>query len=250
VPEVSIDRASRVPLYQQLAAQLRTLIETGALQPGERIENEEQLAARLELSRPTVAKAMNQLVRRGLLTRRRGFGTEVSSTVVHQRTALTSLFEDLDRNRRHPGTRVLQLRAGVRNAEAAALLGLAADSGLVHLRRLRLAADTPVAVMENWLPPRFGGLTEAGLTADGLYRGLRAPGSAPESARQRIGAKAAGTAEAELLRVRRGSPLMTMSSIGYEIDGVAVECGSHVYRADVYSIEVLVHTDPDDHDGA
>ena len=48
------------------------------------------------------------------------------------------------------------------------------------------------------------------------------------------------------LRVRRGSPLMTMSSIGYDLDGDAVECGSHVYRADVYSIEVLVHTDPDD----
>ncbi len=243
--EVSIDRGSRVPLYQQLAAQLRRLIETGALQPGERIDNEARLAERLDLSRPTVARAMRELVGTGLLVRRRGFGTEVASTVVHQRTELTSLFEDLARNQRQPSTVVLSLRRGVVDSAAAALLGLPAGSGLVHLRRMRLAASTPVALMENWLPATFSELTEAELTADGLYGVLRSRGRGPESARQRIGAKAAATAEATLLRVRRGSPLLTMNSIGYDAAGSAVECGIHVYRPDVYAIQVLVRTEPE-----
>jgi DNA-binding GntR family transcriptional regulator len=248
--EVNVDRDSEVPLYQQLAAQLRHAIETGALQPGERIENELQLAARLKLSRPTVARAINQLVRVGLLVRRRGFGTEVSSTVEHQRTELTSLFEDLLRNRRQPSTQVLFLGQGIVNPSAAELLRLPSAAPLVHVRRLRFAARSPVAVMENWLPAEFSWLTEADLVAEGLYSVLRTRGRGPDSARQRIGAKAAGSADAALLKVRRGTPLLTMDSLAFDVDGIPVECGTHVYRADVYSIEVLVHADPSSNAGS
>jgi DNA-binding GntR family transcriptional regulator len=178
-----------------------------------------------------------------LLVRRRGFGTEVSSTVVQQRTELTSLFEDLQRNRRRPGTRVLELSRRVLNPAAAGLLRLPPDAVLVHLRRLRLAADVPVAVMENWLPGDLAAVTEAELTTDGLYNVLRQHGRGAEWAHQTIGAKAATTAEANLLGVRRGSPLLRMNSVGFHSDGRPVECGQHVYRADVYSIEVEVHAD-------
>ncbi len=240
--QVVIDRASQQPLYAQIAAQLRAQVETGALVPGERIENEEALAARLMLSRPTVARAINQLVDSGLLVRRRGFGTEVSTSVSHRRTELTSLYEDLVRNGRHPGTRVIAIERGVVSARAAALLQLPPGSPLVYLRRLRLAAQTPVAVMDNWLPIDFADLTEDGLTTEGLYSLLRRRGRDPVAARQRIGAKAASTVEADLLQVRRGTPLMTMESLGYDRADRPVECGTHVYRADVYSIEVMVRT--------
>jgi DNA-binding GntR family transcriptional regulator len=238
--QVVIDRTSELPLYLQIAQQLRAQIEGGALLPGDRIDNEEALAQRLTLSRPTVARAINQLVDSGLLVRRRGFGTEVSASVQHRRTELTSLYEDLVRNARQPSTRVLSIERGVRNARAADLLGQPAATALVQVRRLRLAAQTPVAVMENFLPADFADLTESELSADGLYAVLRARGRGPAAARQRIGAKAAGSAEAELLQVRRGTPLMTMDSLGYDEAEIPVECGSHVYRADVYSIEVLV----------
>jgi DNA-binding GntR family transcriptional regulator len=240
--QVVIDRASAVPLYAQIADQLRNQISAGALRPGERIENEEALAARLRLSRPTVARAINQLVGSGLLVRRRGFGTEVSASVRHGRTELTSLYEDLQRNSRSPSTRVLVIDRASRQPQAAAQLGLPADAPLLYLRRLRLAAQTPVAVMDNWLPGHFADLTEAELTADGLYGVLRRRGRGPTSARQRIGAKAANLAEAGLLQVRRGAPLMTMESIGFDADEVAVECGTHVYRADIYAIDVLVRS--------
>ena len=112
VPEVSIDRASR-PALPAAGGPVRAFIETGALQPGQRIENEEQLAARLELSRPTVARAMNRWSGAGCWSAAGASVPRSARPSVHQRTALTSLFEDLDRNRRQPGTRVLQLSAGV-----------------------------------------------------------------------------------------------------------------------------------------
>ncbi len=238
---LAVDRSSDVPLYQQLTDQLRSSIEQGGLQPGDRIENEEHLARRLSLSRPTVARAINQLVDAGLLLRRRGFGTEVSPSVRHRRPELTSLWEDLQRNGRAPGTRVLTLEHRL-DPRAAALLGRPPTEPLWHLRRLRLAGPTPVAVMENWLPAAIGVLTHAELSSDGLYSVLRDRGCGPAAARQRIGAKAATAADAELLQVRRGTPLMTMESLAFDDHEVPVECGTHVYRADVYSIEVMVRT--------
>lgn len=62
---VLIDRASPVPLYHQLAEQLTAAIEDGTLQPGDPFENELALADRLDLSRPTVRRAIAELVSRG-----------------------------------------------------------------------------------------------------------------------------------------------------------------------------------------
>lgn len=239
-PGLVLDRTSSIPVYLQIADHFEGMIANGTLNPGERIDTEVVLAQRLGLSRPTVARAINELVDKGLLLRRRGFGTEVSNSVDHRRVELTSLYEDLVRNGRHPRTEVLTIERQVRNPKAAVLLGLDPEAPVVHLKRLRLAADQPIAVMDNWLPQRFADISEADLTADGLYGVLRRRGAGPELARQQIGAKAAGVQEATLLQVRRGTPLMTMASRAYDAADSVVECGSHVYRADVYSIEVLV----------
>ena len=56
--QVSIDRNSPVPLYHQLAEQLAAAIDTGVLKPGDAFENELSIADRLDLSRPTVRRAI------------------------------------------------------------------------------------------------------------------------------------------------------------------------------------------------
>ena len=59
-------------------------------------------------------------------------------------------------------------------------------------------------------------------------------------ATQRIGARAATTAEAKLLHERKGAPLLTMERTAYDDSGRAVEFGSHAYRAQTYSFEVTL----------
>ena len=77
--DVRIDRASPVPLWHQLAEQLAAAVRDGRLQPGDPVENEVALAARLAMSRPTVRRAMQSLVDQGLVVRRRGIGTTVAN---------------------------------------------------------------------------------------------------------------------------------------------------------------------------
>ncbi|MDC0947737.1 GntR family transcriptional regulator [Gammaproteobacteria bacterium] len=68
---------SPLPLYQQLADRLLASIRCGEWQVGERIPAETALAELHLLGRPTVRQAIDVLVRRGLLERRRGSGTYV-----------------------------------------------------------------------------------------------------------------------------------------------------------------------------
>jgi len=68
---------SPVPLYRQLADLLRDKIRSGEYPPGNRIPSEHQLARTYAIGRPTARQATDFLVRKRLLTRRRGSGTYV-----------------------------------------------------------------------------------------------------------------------------------------------------------------------------
>jgi DNA-binding GntR family transcriptional regulator len=242
---IQIDRTSPIPLYHQLAEQLTAAVTDGTLSPGDPFENEVALADRLSLSRPTVRRAIQELVNQGLLVRRRGVGTTVANRMVHRRAELTSLFEDLQREGRTPRTEVLGITRDVTDERAAAALGLPADTPLVAVVRLRYADDTPLAIMRNWIPHSVvddlpADLTAERLQASGLYALLRAAGIRPSVARQRIGARNATAAERRTLKMSKAEPLLTMTRSAYDADGAPVEYGDHCYRADQYSIDVLV----------
>ena len=104
---LDIDRSSPVPLYFQIANRIEQAIADGALPPGSRLENEIAIGMALKLSRPTIRRALEELVRKGLLVRRRGIGTQVVQRPVRRKLELTSLYDDLSRGGQHPATRVL-----------------------------------------------------------------------------------------------------------------------------------------------
>ncbi|HEV7195707.1 MAG TPA: GntR family transcriptional regulator, partial [Pedococcus sp.] len=138
---VQIDRSSPVPLYHQLAEQLSGAISSGELQPGDAFENEVALGERLTLSRPTVRRAIQELVDQGLLLRRRGLGTTVAARKVHRRAELTSLYDDLARADGHPKTQVLGHEL-VQDERVAAALDLPGDSVFLSVVRLRSSGET------------------------------------------------------------------------------------------------------------
>ncbi|MEU4149228.1 GntR family transcriptional regulator [Streptomyces sp. NPDC026659] len=235
--DLRVDRGSPVPLYFQLSQQLEAAIERGALTPGSLLGNEIELAARLGLSRPTVRQAIQSLVDKGLLVRRRGVGTQVVHSQVKRPLELSSLYDDLEAAGQRPATKVLVNTTVPASTEVAASLGLPEGSDVHRVERLRLAHGEPMAYLVNHLPPGLLDLDTARLEATGLYRMMRAAGITLHSARQSIGARAAAPAEAERLAEAEGAPLLTMRRTTYDDTGRAVEYGDHVYRPARYSFE-------------
>lgn len=238
---LDLDRSSPVPLYFQVSRQIEAAIDAGTLAPGDRLENEISLAYRWGLSRPTMRRAIQELVDRGLLVRRRGIGTQVVHGRVKRPMDLTSLFDDLARSDQQPTTQLLGRELVPAPAEVAERLGVAPGTPALHLRRLRCAREEPLAVLGNWLPGDLAPtLTAAALETRGLYELMRATGVHLRIATQRIGARGATAAEARLLRLRRGAPVLTMERVAYDGSGRAVELGTHAYSAQTYSIEMTV----------
>jgi DNA-binding GntR family transcriptional regulator len=238
---VDLDRSSPVPLYYQVSRQIEAAIDTGELAPGDRLENEISLADRWGLSRPTMRRAIQELVDKGLLVRRRGIGTQVVHGRVKRPMDLTSLFDDLTRSDQKPTTQVLDRELVPAPAAVAERLGVPVGAQVLHLERLRCARDEPLAVMRNWLPADLAPtLSGQALERRGLYELIRGTGVHLRIATQRIAARGATLPEARLLKLRKGSPLLTMERVTYDGSGRAVELGSHAYRADTYSIEMTV----------
>ncbi|WP_084963427.1 GntR family transcriptional regulator [Thermoactinospora rubra] len=237
---IDLDRSSPVPLYFQVAEQIAEAIKRGDLAPGARLDNEILLADRLGLSRPTVRQAIQYLVDKGLLVRKRGVGTQVVHGQVKRSVELTSLYDDLRRAGQEPATQVLALEPRTAEEEVASVLGLQPGDQVLYLERVRFAAGEPLAILHNWLPVGLAPLTADELQTRGLYELLRAAGVRMRVANQRIGARAATLAEAKLLEERRGAPLLTMVRTTYDDQGRAVEHGSHIYRASHYSLEVTL----------
>ncbi|MBT3165313.1 GntR family transcriptional regulator [Streptomyces sp. Vc74B-19] len=235
--ELSVDRGSPVPLYFQLSQQLESAIEHGTLTPGTLLGNEIELAARLGLSRPTVRQAIQSLVDKGLLVRRRGVGTQVVHSQVKRPLELSSLYDDLESAGQRPTTAVLVNTMVTASAEVAAALGVTEGTEVHRIERLRSAHGEPIAYLCNYIPPALLDLDTGQLEATGLYRLMRAAGITLHSARQTIGARAATAAEAERLREQPGAPLLTMQRVTFDDTGRAVEYGTHTYRPSRYSFE-------------
>ena len=233
---VSIDRSSPVPLYFQLAQHLEAEIRSGSLPVGTRLENEVALARELGLSRPTVRAAFGYLAERGMVARKRGFGTVVTREKLNRDVQLTSLHDDLIRAGQQPSTKVLRNEVAVASESVAAALDLPEGSLVICLERIRFADGEPIALMHNFLPAALVRLNDEALETHGLYEILRAAGIALTSATQRMSAKNALAAEARLLDEPRGAALLTMERTALDDRDRPVEFGQHVYRASRYSL--------------
>jgi DNA-binding GntR family transcriptional regulator len=223
-----------------VAQYLEQMIDSGELPMGARLDNETDLAGQLGLSKPTMRRAIEYLVGRGLLVRKRGIGTQVVHTKVTREVELTSLYDDLAKSGRDPATTVVSFGTEPAPDEVAAKLGIDPGTPVYVFERLRYAGAEPLALMRNHVPEHLLRLSAADLEAQGLYNLFRASGIGMRIAKQAIGARAATAAEARALGERKGAPLLVMERSVYDEQGRAVEHGHHVYRASRYSFDLTL----------
>ena len=236
--DITLERNSPVPLYYQVAQAIEHAINTGTLAPGDRLENELSLTSRLGLSRPTARQAIQELVKKGLLVRKRGVGTQVVRSRFRRTEALSSLNDDIAKAGKTPSTQLLEFSVGALDQDIRDVIDTAAvvDRDFIKIRRLRLADDVPLAILTNYLPARFE-ITEANMESKSLYACLRALGVNLKIAHQQISARLMTEEEAELLDEETPAACLTVDRLAYDDVGQFVEFGRHMYHAGHYSIQ-------------
>jgi GntR family transcriptional regulator len=166
------------PLYQQVEATLKEMIEGVVYSPGEQIPSERELSEQLGVSRMTVRRAIENLIRRGLLERRSTNGTYVRQPQVLRRVGkdfAQGLTQLLIGEGVAPGSRLISfqvIRAPLKIAEK---LSLRLGEPVIVLKRVRSANDVPFCIETSYLPADLlPGLTAEDFTHNAsLYNLLR-----------------------------------------------------------------------------
>ena len=76
--QFQINTASRLPIYQQLATQVRQAVARGTLKPGDRLPSVRQLSRELVVNPNTVARVFTELEREGITNTRPGLGVFIA----------------------------------------------------------------------------------------------------------------------------------------------------------------------------
>jgi GntR family transcriptional regulator len=235
LPRDALQSGTSGPLYLKLKQALETAIQTGRLQHGEALPPERDLADHVEISRVTVRKAVDELVREGLLIRRHGSGTFVAkpvSKVEQPLSRLTSFTEDMAR--RGLKTRAEWLERGLfePSPDEMVMLGLPAGHLVARLGRLRVADDNPLAIERASLSAEV--LPDPESVKTSLYAELARRNARPVRAIQRISACNIKDTDAALLGVTPGSAGLAIQRISYLASGKVVELTRSLYRGDAY----------------
>lgn len=244
--EAGADAASQAtpafsPLYQQIKGLILQSLQAGEWKPGEAIPSEMDLAARFRVSQGTVRKAIDELAAENLVVRRQGKGTFVATHAEqHVQYRFLKLVPDSgDRDSEGPAQRdVVECRRVRATADVARALALRSGDPVVQVRRTLSFGGVPTILEDLWLP----GVAFKGMTAEQMA-GYHGPtyamfeiefGVRMVRADEKIRAVAADEASAALLKVARGTPLLSVERIAYTYNDVPMELRRGLYRTDTH----------------
>lgn len=213
--------------YHRIAEELRTRIQSGTYSAGRVLPSESDLSAEFAVSRVTVRKALEMLRDEGLVDARQGFGWFVAGDTVRQPLArLSTIEEQMRESGVRPERKVLEFAFERAPREVARALG---TSQVLRVHRLNLADGEPFAIVTVWCPADLGqNLSRADVERSPFYELLDVPLS---GATQTIGADAASQAEARLLGIPSGSPVLRCRRTTTSITGDTVLVSDHVFPA-------------------
>lgn len=225
--------------HVQVREYVRTLVE-GA-EPGSPAPSERELVTRFGVARMTVRQAMDALVSEGLLERMPGKGTFVARP--RRRTERPLGFtEDMRRRGLQPESQTLLTRLEQAGPGVARALDITEGDSILHWRRLRRADGGPICIQDAFLNEvLLPGFLEKHMPTS-LYDALAARALRPTWAEDSISADLASEAEAHLLEVEPGSPVLRVSRRAMS-GHVTVEVSRSTYRADRFTLWVQVGGD-------
>jgi GntR family transcriptional regulator len=226
------------PHYRQIEDALRERI--AGLRPGERLPSDAELVAEFGVSRMTARNAMQRLAEDGLVRREPGRGSFVAQPAAHRRAnRLMTFSHEMRRAGRVPSSQILTRVVRPSSAAEAEALALRPRQPVVHLRRLRLADDQPIALESAVLvADAASAVLGADLEGGSLHETLAAAGFGLRRGTGTIGAARASAEDARLLGIRVGDPLLVERRTIVDDDGRRIEATESRYPADRYGLEV------------
>lgn len=226
-------------LYQAVTDALRSRIASGAYRRGDRIPSVDELAAELAVSNITIRRAIRDLTMEGLLIGRQGLGVFVADDKRIVRTIDAGKLSALNEDMRASGIEAGLYDGGisvVSSSDEVFLKGLVTNHASVYrLDRLLLADGKAVGLDTLWLPRILADKLKDHLHGEFIVPLLPQFGIIVDHTKYEIEATTATEAQAQMLNVVSGYPLLVMRYFPTGADDRMILAGQNVTRADRFT---------------
>lgn len=219
-------RPIALPLHRQLRDLLIARIDSGEWSPGTYLPSETRLAEEYGVAVGTLRKALLDLAQEGIVARRQGKGTVVTS---HDSDAVLFRFFNLrrpDGSTLRPESRVLARRRRRATAAECTALDLPAGASVIAIERVREADGVPIIHEVIALDAtRFAGLErQPELLPNTLYQLYQVLfGATVHRAHERLTAEAVPAARAAELALAAGDPILKITRVAVDFSGKPLE---------------------------
>jgi GntR family transcriptional regulator, phosphonate transport system regulatory protein len=223
-----MERGAGVALWRQIEQQLQAGIRSGEFAPGMQLPTEQRLAARFGVNRHTVRRALGALVQQGIVRVEQGRGAFVQEEVIDYALGKRTRFsENIARQHREPGGRLLRVSEIPAGDPASRALELAPGTPLLALDTLREADGLPISLGRHLFPAaRFPGLAQAYEELGSFTRALARYGVADYTRKMtRLTARLPTADEARHLRQPPSVPVLQSEAVNVDAEGRPIEYG-------------------------
>jgi len=227
--------ASGISLWRQVGETLLQEIDQGVLSPGERLPTDADLAARFQVNRHTVRRALAHLQNEGLLRVERGRGTFIVEDVLDYRLgARTRFSENLHSSGRTPHRTLISAIEQPSTEAVAEQLLLSVGDPVAVVRLLGDADGSPVSLGTNYFPlGRLPDILAAFARQTSITKALKIVGVSNYRRRiTRIGARRPVADEARLLKMASNQPVLETESVDVDEDDQPIIYSRTSFRSD------------------
>lgn len=232
--------------YLRIAAELRAAIESGELQPGDRLPSLSEIRERHGVAQATATRVIDVLKAEGLVIARQGYGTVVRgfreirrsspARLAHDRWSHGQSIQDADTEGR-------ERTVGVETGEApapewsAGPLGIKPGTTVAYRNRTVVVDDRPVQLATSYLPTdvaRGTAIMHTDAGPGGIYARLAEAGFAPVNFTEYVRGRMPTQSESSRLSLPVGTPVLEITRHARTETGRCVEVNRMILDATAY----------------
>jgi len=238
-----LEKIDGIPVFVQVREKLREEVLSGKYKPGSQLPSEDELASQFSISRITLRRSIEDLVKEGLIYRRHGQGTFVAhKRIDRDHSRLTSFFEEEMNKGRQPAQVILERTEIDASHKVAKELDLKDGEAVYHIKVLQLSNDEPVTLMDAYVPRSiYPDLLSKNLNIRSIWRIIEESGFTVKWAVQRIEACIADEDCARILKIEPGDPILYKERIVYTDSGTPVEYIECFNRGDLVTVTSVLY---------
>lgn len=238
---MKLDTNSPIPLYYQLQHIIEKRIQQQYYAVDQKIPSERTLSEEFNLSRMTVSKAINNLVLEGILYRKRGQGTFVSTPKMEFFPGLISFTDIILQKGMQPSSKVINQEIITADEYIADKLQIAEGEKVFYIQRLRLADQKIINLENSYLPynlcPDF---LNHDWNNTSIYQVLANCGKKIVKSEQEVSSILATDDLCDLLQTEKNSAILQRYSLNFMSNNQPLVFSANYYRGDIYTLVLKV----------